>query len=88
MNPADLEVWRKVRDRMLAEMNMQWAREMMPGTTDQIRIMAMHKARVEALDMDRALRLESIEWLRERGFSRGTGDTLPPPGMLPGEETP
>jgi hypothetical protein len=88
MTPADLDVWRETRDRMLAEMNMQWARAMMPGTTDQIRIMAMHKARVEALSMDPALRMESIEWLRERGFGRGTGDDLPPPGMLPEEVKP
>lgn len=48
-----------------------------------VMIIAMHKARVELTMINKDLRLESIEWLRARGYVRRGPLPLPPFGMLP-----
>lgn len=50
---------------------------------DDVLEISMHKTRVERTGIDPKLRLESIEWLRERKYSRHRGMPLPPKGVLP-----
>jgi len=74
----------KERNRALVELDIEWARAMMPNArSDAARLIAMHKARMHVPSIDTALRLESVEWLRERGFTDGFKHPLPPPGELP-----
>lgn len=80
----ELEQWRQERNEALAGLDMDWARKMMPtATDDHVRMMAMHKARVECTDLAPELRNASVEWLRERGYKRMDGGELPPLGALP-----
>lgn len=50
---------------------------------DTVIIVALHKARVECTMVDLDLRLESVEWLRARNYTRRGGIPLPPPGVEP-----
>lgn len=59
------------RDKALAELDMEWAREqMLTASSDEVRLISMHKARYEAVNIEPALRLESKAWLQERGYGR------------------
>lgn len=71
------------RNNALLHLDLNYARELMPDATDEVRLLSLHKARVEHIFMPSNLRLESIEWLRERGFKRMHGLALPPVGELP-----
>ena len=71
------------RDAALAALDWEYARKFMPNTTDAVRLIAMHKARYEAVMVDSALRHESRRWLAERGYKRLTGTELLPQGELP-----
>lgn len=80
----ELEQWRQERNEALAGLDMDWARKMMPtATDDHVRLMAMHKGRVECTDLAPELRHASVEWLRGRGYRRMDGGELPPVGVLP-----
>lgn len=79
----ELEQWRQERNEALAGLDMDWARKMMPATDDHVRVMAMHKGRVECTDLAPELRHASVEWLRERGYKRMDGGELPLNGELP-----
>ena len=75
----------KERDKALANLDMEYARRVIPmATSDEVRLIAMHKARYEITSLPAELRHESANWLRERGYKRGTGDPLLPEGRLPG----
>ena len=79
-----LESWKAERNRALSDLDMDWARFKMPNASnDEVRLSAMHKARVDCTEIDRELRLASVEWLRERGLRRMGGFGLPPRGELP-----
>lgn len=52
-------------------------------TDDFVLLTAIHKARVEMRLLPARFRLESVEWLRENGFKRNTGEPLPERGVLP-----
>ena len=72
------------RNMALAELDMNWARRMMPGaSSDFVRLLAMHKARYEITTMPAELRHESGRFLREHFASRMFGMDLLPEGKLP-----
>lgn len=49
--------------------------------SDEVAICAMHKSRVDITAIPRYLRLESVEWLRARGYTLYKGGPLPPSGV-------
>jgi hypothetical protein len=53
------------------------------GISDEALLIGLHKARVECTAIANKLRLESVEWLRERGYKRMFQQSLPEPGVLP-----
>jgi hypothetical protein len=68
----------------LSALDMDFARRTLPGaSSDVVRLVAMHKARAELLDIHPELRHASVEWLRERGYTLWRGRPLPPVGELP-----
>ena len=70
------------RDRALIALDLEYARGLMPATTDDVRLIAMHKARYETTSIPRELRHASGAWLRERSYGRVRGPLLPE-GELP-----
>lgn len=70
------------RDRALIALDLEYARGLMPATTDEVRLVAMHKARYEVASIPRELRHASGAWLRERCYGRMCGPLLPE-GELP-----
>lgn len=79
----ELEKMLERRNKALLELDMDYARQMMPGTSDEVRRLAMHKARYECTALPREVRHQSGEWLRAGGYRRLTGDELLPEGALP-----
>lgn len=79
----DMETFLKERDAALTSMDMAYATRMMPRASHEVRLMAMHKARYEALNIAPVLRTESGEWLRTHGFGRLDGSPILPQGELP-----
>lgn len=73
------------RNSALIRMDINYLRRSMPGTTDLVRIIAAHKIRYEQVDLPREIRVQSGEWLRERGYHRAYGRALLPQGQLPGD---
>jgi hypothetical protein len=72
------------RFRALVQLDLEWARKAMPGETgDEVRLVAMHRARYENDKVPPDFRIESGRWLRERGLLRSNlhpvleGDKLP-----------
>ncbi len=86
---ADIRAWQRRMDRALSKMDIaECARVMMeqgeiPPQHPEVFLAAMHKARIERVRIEPKLRLESVEWLRTRGYKRRGGIPLPPPGVLP-----
>lgn len=82
MNEFEQEM--RERDVALAALDMDYARRLMPDvSSDEVRIIAMHKARYETTTMARELRHESGAWLRAHGYGRFGGLPLLPEGELP-----
>lgn len=78
------QAWAAERDAALRTLDLDWARRMAPGAaSDEVRLVAMHKARACCAQIPRELRLASVEWLRERGLCLIDGLALPAPGELP-----
>lgn len=72
MNDIDAQIAAYVaeRDAALLALDMDWARRMMPrASNDDVRITAMHKARVHAVRLPDDARRASQRWLLERGFT-------------------
>lgn len=68
---ARLEARLAERNRALKKIDMEYARRTMPGaSSDEVRLMAMHKARYEVTAMPARLRHASREWLELRGYRR------------------
>lgn len=83
MNIADeLKAWRTERNRVLTAMDIAAARKQMPGASDEVVEIALHKARYDCTDMPDALRHESASWLRSRGYG-ALGGPLLNEGELP-----
>lgn len=81
---SDLIEFLRQRDDALRTLDMDFARKLMPGaSSDEVRLMALHKARYETTSMEPALRHASRAWLAERGYKRLTGTDLLPEGVLP-----
>ena len=71
-------------DRALEILDMGYAREMMPMvSSDEVRLVAMHKARYERTSISPELRQESRAWLEKFGFQRYRQLPWPPEGELP-----
>jgi hypothetical protein len=69
---------------VLIDLDLVKARRFMTrDLTDEIILVALHRARVHATTVPRELRLESVEWLREHDIPDLSGGALPPPGELP-----
>jgi len=86
MEPAEmpLEDYLIKRNSALINLDMEFARKMMPGAdNDHVRLIAMHKARYEVISINDDLRLESGNWLRKRGYGRMMGEPVLPDGELP-----
>jgi hypothetical protein len=71
------------RNRALSELDMDWARQRMPGASDEVCLMSMHKSRYACTQIAPELRHVSAEWLRERGLAGADGNPLLPAGELP-----
>ena len=71
------------RNKALLEMDMAYMRRVMPGTTDEVREIAAHKARYECTQLPKEARHASGDWLRSRQLGRMTGEALLPEGELP-----
>jgi hypothetical protein len=72
------------RDAALANLDMDFARRLMPEASDDlVRLITMHKARYEVVNLPSKLRHESAQWLRDRGLSRFDGTPVLPEGELP-----
>lgn len=68
----------------LVNLDLDWARKAMPGeSADDVRLVALHRARYESVKVPPELRIESGAWLRERGLLRSN---LHP--VLPGDKLP
>ena len=70
---TSLEEYIKERDAALSTLDMEWAAQQMPYAAPEVRIMALHKARVESTGVSEKLRQESLEWLRVRGLHKLRG---------------
>lgn len=76
--------WRAERNSALSALDMEWARRTMPdASSDDVRLLAMHKARYECTDLADELRHTSAAFLVERGSTRFNGEPLLPLGLLP-----
>lgn len=80
----DVEQFIRQRDAALIALDIGWARKFMPGaSSDDVRLMAMHKARYELPHLPAEVRHASSDWLRARGHGRMNGAPLLPEGRLP-----
>ncbi len=66
----DLEKYIVERDRALSSLDMEWAAQQMPYSAPEVRLLALHKARAEAVMIAPELQNESREWLRTSGYHR------------------
>lgn len=74
------------RDTALLALDMEWARRMMPtASCDEVRLIAMHKARYELRHLPREARMASGNWLRKRRYGRLNGGEVLAEGVLPGD---
>ena len=73
---------RRVRLRAFERGNIEWARKLLPKGTDmRIVVMAFHKARLECREVSDKARIESRDWLIERGLTRFDGSPVAPDGL-------
>ena len=79
----EIEEYVRQRDAALSTLDMEWAAQMMPYAAPEVRLMAMHKARYEAVDIAPELRKESAEWLQAAGCARLDGSPMLPASELP-----
>ncbi|MDP3219198.1 MAG: hypothetical protein Q8S73_34185 [Deltaproteobacteria bacterium] len=79
----DIEEYVRQRDAALNTLDMEWAAQQMPYSAPEVRLLAMHKARYEAVNIAPELRHESAEWLHAAGCTRLDGSPLLSAGELP-----
>lgn len=85
---TELEQWRNERNEALRTLDMDYARRIMPHASgDDVREIAMHKARYACPDIEDDLRHASAAWLRARGYGAMFG-TINSDPLLPAEELP
>jgi hypothetical protein len=74
----------KERDAALSKLDMEWARRMMPhASSDEVRLIAMHKARHQAINIPERLRRQSARWLFDHHYKDLLGNPIDPLGPLP-----
>lgn len=90
MSKLDDEIrhWKRERNEMLRTLDIDAARNNIRGAgflppCDETLLLSLHKARYDCADIADELRLESGEWLRERGYGAMQGRDLEPRGKLP-----
>jgi hypothetical protein len=67
-----LQPFLDVRNKAFANLDIEWARSMLPeGTSDEMLLVSLHKARAECTAMSDELRDESRTWLTARGLHPG-----------------
>jgi len=72
------------RAHALRTLDLAWARREAPGaSSDDVLLIALHKARYRCRGIEDDLRHESAEWLRAHGFGDMHGEPLLPRGELP-----
>ena len=72
------------RDRALETLDLAFGRRMMPNaSSDDVILIALHKARVEVVRIREPSRRESMHWLKRRGLSRINGLMWPKNDELP-----
>ena len=70
------------RNIALVDLDLRDAQKMFPSASGHALLIAMHKARYGCNGMPDALRHDSAEWLRARGYGAMFGPLLPK-GQLP-----
>jgi len=80
---TDLKAMLERRNTALANLDIEYAREMTGGKNDAVLLMALHKARYECTALADDLRNFSALWLREHRYKRWNGADLLPNGELP-----
>lgn len=82
--PDDLKAALSERNEALTTLDMAWSRRMIPdASSDDVRLMAMHKARYECTQIAPDLRRESRRWLEKNGCGRFYGQPWPDGDELP-----
>lgn len=79
----DVALYVALRDKALIEMDVDWAQQQSPGTNREVIVIGMHKARIECRNIPEVLRRESMQWLKERDYSRVGFLPWPTDGSLP-----
>lgn len=74
------------RWKAIINLDLNYARREMPGaSSDEVRLMALHKSRYELTAAPRELRHSSRHWLESRGLHRFGWKFWLPEGVLPGD---
>lgn len=87
MSYSILKDERRIRNRIMRELDIGYARLVMPeveNLSDDVLLAGLHKIRYEATDMPTELREESRAWLIANMYDRLNGEPWPPTGELPG----
>jgi hypothetical protein len=72
------------RNCALLNLDMDWARKNMPAaSSDEVRLIAMHKARYDCTGIEDSERHASRKWLQERGYKRIENMEFLQEGKLP-----
>ena len=81
----NFEAWLAERNRVLRDLDIasDLVTESMPGASDEVKLLALHKGRYECTAISDDLRRQSGEWLAARGYGRMTGDPIDLTGELP-----
>jgi hypothetical protein len=75
--------WRAERNTALLNLDMAYARRILPHGDDETRLAGLHKARYECVDMPDEARVESRQWLEKHGYARLGGMSWSTDGKLP-----
>lgn len=80
----ELEAMRAERNAAFENLDIEFARKVLPqASSDEVLLIAMHKARYETTDIEDSLRHESAAYLKANGYGRMYGVPFPEDGSLP-----
>lgn len=72
------------RDDALRTLDLDWARLQVPyEVQDAVLLLSLHQSRVEVTAIEPDVRRESMQWLKDRGYTRWKGQAWPPNEELP-----
>ena len=81
---AELDAFIAERNEALRTLDMDYARRVIPqASSDEVRLLSMHKARYHCTMIDAALRRDSARWLAARGSTDLNRESIDPEGELP-----